>query len=226
MNRYFTVKQSTDALATDIFIYGDITSWPWDESDVSSYTLARAIQAVTTPRINVHINSYGGEVAESLAIVANLVQSGKEVVTYDDGFACSAAANIFMAGTRRVMAPSSVLMIHNASSGCYGNAAEMRKHADDLGLINDQTVKLYTEKVSISEEEVRALFDAETFLSPEQALAMGFATEIGSADAKQGLTQSAREAVVRRLCAQTETPPEPVNPCPYISFFQNIIKED
>lgn len=228
MNRYFTVRQDARPGEADILIYGDITSWEWEESDVSSYTLARLIQTITAPRINVRINSYGGEVAEALAIIAQLANSGKEIVTFCDGFACSAAADIFMAGQRRIMAPSSVLMIHNAASGCYGNASEMRKAAEDLDLINDQTLKLFADKVKISEAELRQLFDAETFLSPEQALEMGFATEIARADQAQGLTQSARVLVMQRLTTAQEPPAQEAdNPQEkeverYAAFFQNI----
>lgn len=228
MNHYFTVRQNARPGEADILIYGDITSWEWEESDVSSYTLARMIRTITDPRINVHINSYGGEVAEALAIAANLAQSGKEIVTYCDGFACSAAADVFMSGTRRIMAPASVLMIHNAATGCYGNAGEIRKQADDLEIINDQTIKLFSGKVKISEEELRALFDAETFLSPEQALEMGFATEIAGASPREGLTQSARRLVIQRLTSRPEEPEqthqEKQAPELYAAFFHTISK--
>ena len=230
MNRYFTVRQSADAGETDILIYGDITSWPFEESDVSSYTLARAVREITTPRINVHINSYGGEVGEALAIVTNLRQSGREVVTYDDGFALSAAADIFMAGERRIMAPSSVLMIHNAMLGCCGNAAELRRQADNLELINDQTLKLFADKVQLSEAELRKLFDQETFLSPEQALALGFATGIAQAP-RARLTQSARALVLQKLTGPAPEPSEPRGTVPtsqaarYAAFLQTIQQE-
>ena len=226
MNHYFTVRQEARPGEADILIYGDITSWEWEESDVSSYTLARLIQTITAPRINVRINSYGGEVAEALAIVAQLNQSGKKIVTYCDGFACSAAADLFMACSQRIMAPSSVLMIHNAAIGCYGNAGEMRKQADDLELINDQTIKLFTGKVTITEEELRALFDAETFLSPEQALEMGFATEIAGIPRENGPAQSARALVMQKLTTRREEPEPPQReqraPQQYAAFFRNI----
>lgn len=230
MTRYFEVRQSAAAGETDILIYGDITSWPFEESDVSGYTLARAVREITTPRINVHINSYGGEVGEALAIVTNLRQSGREVVTYDDGFALSAAADIFMAGDRRIMAPSSVLMIHNAMQGCFGNAAELRRQADNLELINDQTLKLFSDKVQLTEAELRRLFDEETFLSPEQALELGFATGISDAP-RARLTQSARALVLQKLTGpapEAHKPREhdlPTQADRYAAFLQTIQQE-
>lgn len=98
----------------EITIYGDITSWEYQESDVSSYTLLKMIQESRAKVINVNINSYGGEVAEGLAIYNALKNHSATVRTRCDGFACSAASVVFMAGDVRLMNEASLLMIHNA----------------------------------------------------------------------------------------------------------------
>ena len=64
--KYFSLASA--GRTADIFIFGDITSWEWLESDVSSYTLARAVQDLDADQINVQINIDGGEVAEGLAV--------------------------------------------------------------------------------------------------------------------------------------------------------------
>ncbi|MEG1317024.1 MAG: Clp protease ClpP, partial [Oscillospiraceae bacterium] len=64
MTKYYQL--ATSGSQADITIYGDITSWEWFESDVSSYTLAKEIAGLDFEQINVFINSYGGEVAEGL----------------------------------------------------------------------------------------------------------------------------------------------------------------
>lgn len=64
--KYFATDQHEDVL--EIVIYGDITSWEWLDSDVSSYTLSKLITETDAAHIRVRINSYGGEVAEGLAI--------------------------------------------------------------------------------------------------------------------------------------------------------------
>ena len=68
MKRYYSLYQENKT--ADIYIYGDITSWPWIESDVSSYTLSKELQELdeSIENINIYINSYGGEVGEGLAI--------------------------------------------------------------------------------------------------------------------------------------------------------------
>ena len=64
---YFDFQQSGEQ--ADIYIFGDITSFPFVESDVSAYRLTRQLeQAGDLAEINVHVDSYGGEVAEGFAI--------------------------------------------------------------------------------------------------------------------------------------------------------------
>ena len=127
--KYFSLASA--GRTADIFIFGDITSWEWLESDVSSYTLARAVQDLEADQINVHINSYGGEVKEGLAIYNALRALKARVKTVCDGMACSIASVIFMAGDERVMHEASLLMIHNAWASGSGNAAELRKQAEE-----------------------------------------------------------------------------------------------
>lgn len=65
--KYYSLETNGDN-AAELYIFGDITSWPWLESDVSANGLVKELQKLDAKEINVHINSYGGEVAEGLAI--------------------------------------------------------------------------------------------------------------------------------------------------------------
>lgn len=147
---------------------------------MSSYTLAKEIEALSKDitAISVFINSYGGEVAEGLAIYNSLRRHPAKIKTYCDGFACSAASVVFMAGDERIMSNASLLMVHNAWTCAIGDHNQLRKDADDMETITQAAVNAYMEKVSITEEELKALLDAETWISPDDALAKGFITEI------------------------------------------------
>lgn len=175
--RYFSLVQENN-VAT-INIYGDITSWPWFEGDVSSANLSKQLDSMTdVNEIHVYINSYGGEVAEGLAIYNALKRHKAKVVTHCDGFACSIASVIFMAGDERIMNDASLLMIHNAWTFAEGNAAELRKQADDLEKITQASVNAYKAHATISEEEIKELMDAESWILPDEAVEYGFATAI------------------------------------------------
>jgi len=163
-----------------IYIFGDIVSWELFESDVSSYSLVKEIESLPEDieTINVFINSYGGEVAEGLAIYNQLRRHKAKVRTYCEGFACSAASVVFMAGDERIMSNASLLMIHNAWMLTWGDQNELRKYADDLETINAATIQAYMNHISISEEELKAMMDAETWISAADALEKGFATAV------------------------------------------------
>lgn len=177
MNKYYSMVQK-DNVAT-INIYGDITSYRWDESDVSAYALSKQLDSlVDVNEIHVCINSYGGEVAEGLAIYNALKRHSAKVKTYCDGFACSIASVIFMAGDERIMGDASLLMIHNAWTCVSGNSAELRKQADDLEKITQASINAYMAHSTLSEDEIKALMDAESWILPEEAIEYGFATVI------------------------------------------------
>lgn len=185
----------------ELTIYGDITSFPWLDSDVSAQNLSAQLaemQGVTN--INVYINSYGGEVAEGLAIYNALKRHPAQVTTFCDGFACSIASVIFMAGDERVMGNPSRLMIHDAWTSVFGaNADELRKQADDLDNITDASIKAYMSRINITEEELRTMMKAEKWLTEDEALAMGFATRIDDAAEAENPSQSAKKHLFEML---------------------------
>ncbi|MEG1166332.1 MAG: Clp protease ClpP, partial [Oscillospiraceae bacterium] len=180
----------------------------WFESDVSSYTLAKEIAGLDVEQINVFINSYGGEVAEGLAIYNALRRHKAKIKTVCDGFACSAASVVFMAGDERVMNSASLLMIHNAWTYADGNAEQLRKAANDVEIITQASVSIYMEHVGISEERLKELMDNESWLLPGDALDMGFATSVISESVK-GANQSARKAIFAKLTAKPNDAPPP-----------------
>ena len=189
----------------NIYIYGDIVSWEWFESDVSSYTLAKEIEMLPKDieTINVFINSYGGEVAEGLAIYNALSRHPAKVKTYCDGFACSAASVVFMAGDERIVSDASLLMIHNAWFVTIGDHNQLRKDADDLETINQASINAYMSRINITEEKLKEIMDAETWILPEDALEMGFATEIvNTAEDKAAANQSLKTRVIKMIIEQ------------------------
>lgn len=148
-----------------------------------------------------HINSYGGEVAEGLAIYNTLKNSDMKVTTICDGFACSAASVIFMAGDERIINEASLLMIHNAWTYANGNATELRKAAEDLDKITQASVNAYVSQAVISEDEIKKLMDNETWITAQEAVEYGFATKTEKSD-DGGIKQSAfvniRSAILKK----------------------------
>lgn len=194
---------STSGRVADINIYGDITSLPWLDSDVSAHGIKEEIDTLDVDDINVYINSYGGEVAEALAIYSVLKRHSATVHTYCDGFACSAATIIFCAGDVRTMGSIALMMIHNCMSYLgYANSEEMRKAAEDNDKINQSSIEAYKRVSNLSEEEIKDMMNAETWLTAKECLEYGFATEIAeqedSSDPQQSAFGTIREAILNR----------------------------
>lgn len=191
-----------------IYIFGDIVTsaekeWWGLESDVSSLSVVQEIAALDVDTIHVHINSYGGAVSEGLAIHNSLKAHKAKIITYCDGFACSAASVVFMTGDERFMYPASLLMIHNAWCRAAGNADELRKEAEMLETISKTAANAYKAHVNITDEELDAMLTAETWIPPEDALRMGFATAILAEPALTKVAASARQTVFNKLLAQS-----------------------
>ena len=198
--KYYQIVKN-DASA-DLYIFGDICAWAWPElGEQSGVTIVNQLKELDVDTINVHINSYGGDVSEGLAIYNVLREHKAQIVTICDGFACSAASVVFMAGDRRVMQPASLLMIHNAWTVAMGNAAQLRKTADDIETITQASVEAYKKVATISEEEIKALMDAETWILPKDAVEYGFATEIDDEDDDDEPKQSAFGVIMQKLTA-------------------------
>lgn len=214
MNKKYFALERTEQSAT-ITIYGDICSWAWEEfGEMSANILSKQLEALgDVNEINVYINSYGGEVAEGLAIYNALRRHKAKVRTFCDGFACSIASVIFMAGDERIMNEASLLMIHNAWTWASGNAAELRKKAEDLDKITQASVEAYKAHSNLKEEEIKALMDNETWILPSEAIEYGFATAVEKTE-KANTSQNARAklfGIVRAYQEKEEDDEEPDN---------------
>ena len=95
-----------------------------------------------------------------------------------DGIAASAASVIAMAGTRVLMSPVSMLMIHNPMTVAMGDAAEMEKAIEMLASVKDSIINAYEIKTGLSRAKLSHLMDAETWMDAGKAVELGFADEI------------------------------------------------
>lgn len=174
----YEIRNAASTDEAELLIYDEIDSW-WG---VSAGDVIRALAGVTSPNLRVRVNSPGGSVFEGLAI-ANALRAHPSTVTVQvDGLAASIASVIAMAGDRLVMMPNSMLMIHEASGYCMGDATDMQQMADILGKISDNIAGAYAAKAGGSSEEWRGTMRAETWYLPEDAVAAGLADE--AVDAK------------------------------------------
>lgn len=195
--RFYQLTNVSEDSAT-LYIYGDITSIKLFENDVCVYDLAKEIGDLNGKALTVRINSYGGEVAEGLAIYNLLKSYEGEVTTICDGFACSAASVVFMAGTKRIMPRSSLLMIHNAWTWASGDADDLRKAAEDLEKITEPSVQIYLANSNLEEETIRTMMDEETWITADEAYEYGMATAVVEDSPQMSLKDDMLSKLVHR----------------------------
>lgn len=214
--RMWEFKQSAEPSTLEIYIYGDIESddydW-WTGAVIESETSAKAFrkeleQHPDTTEIKLYINSYGGSVFEGTAIYSQLRRHPAHITAYIDGFACSIASVIAMSADKVIMPKNAMMMIHNAWQYACGNAAELRKAADDLDKINTGSMQAYLNrcKDKLPEDKLTEMLDAETWLTAAECIEYGFADEYAEQDADMSkaaeVLQKANLNVQQRLNVQ------------------------
>lgn len=167
----------------DVFIYGDIGASWWDEESVTAAKFVRDLQNVDADTINVRINSYGGAVADALAIYNSLRRHPATVRTYNDGVAISAASLILMAGEKVIVAENAVTMIHGPIAMAAGNAQDMRDMASILDKYAQAMAPSYAAKSGKESAEMLELLTdgKDHWYSAAEAKEAGFADEVAKA---------------------------------------------
>ncbi|MEN3088792.1 MAG: head maturation protease, ClpP-related [Staphylococcus pseudoxylosus] len=176
---YFQMNKKTQNKG-EIYIYGDIVSSKWDETDVTAVDFKNELnQLGDVSEINVHINSAGGNVFEGHAIYNMLKMHKAKVNIYVDALAASIASVIAMSGDTIFMHKNSFMMIHNSWIMTLGNSKDLRQTADLLDKTDQSSNNAYLDKATnLSEAELKQLLEAETWLTADEALEKGLADEI------------------------------------------------
>lgn len=139
---------------------------------------AAALKAVKSPILNLNISSPGGDVFAGLAMYNMLRASGKEIHAKVVGIAASAASVVFMAGDKRIMPKNTMVMVHNPWTVTAGNAGELRDTADTLDKISNSILGVYVSRSGGDEAEMKTMLSKDTYLTADESLAAGFATEV------------------------------------------------
>lgn len=170
MNKFFNIIPGNGGCC--LLLYGEIGG------EVRSGDVMRELLEAerTYGRIDVRINSVGGEVYTGIAIFNALRQSKADIHIYIDGIAASMASAIALCGKPVEMSRYARLMIHTVRGGCWGTKKDMADCIQQLDALEGTLCSMYAEKLGRSEEEIRSqYFDGEDhWLSAQEALAQGF----------------------------------------------------
>lgn len=166
------------ATTNDIYIYGDITSEAWLDTDTTAKSFVEDLNSYGGQDVTVHLNSGGGDVFAGLTISNALKNYSGNVTVSIDGLAASAASLIAMGGKKICMAANALMMIHDPTVELYGcfSATELTKVQASLAAIHNSIVATYSARAK--NIDVEKLLAEETWFSAQEALNAGLIDEI------------------------------------------------
>lgn len=219
---WYTFQASGEAeqQTIEVFVYGEIGTW-----GVSANQFVQDLRAMddgASPVI-VAFNSIGGDLFDGLAIHNALSRLGERCTGRIDALAASAASVAVCGAHRVVIAANAMLMIHNPYTFTGGDAEDFRRVADVLDQTLEAIIAAYKSKApDIDEAELRRMVNAETWLTANEAVALGLADEVGDglkvkACLGQGSVLQRFQHAPAELLAQLDEEPdvepsEPVDP--------------
>lgn len=187
-------EEKDEGKTLDLYLYGEVyDGFDIDVSDdgwlqfvknknCANYFAQELAKHPNAEQINLYINSPGGYCDEGITIGNMLKRNKAHVTAYIDGFASSIASVIACSADEVIMFSNSLMFVHPAWNHCEGNAAAMRKCADDLDKITASMCQTYKEKSNgkISDETLAVIVDNESYLSAQQCLEYGLCDKIYS----------------------------------------------
>jgi len=160
-------------------------------------------------KLNLRINSPGGDVFSAVAMRSMIINAGFEEVRIMIEGLCASAATLFatVPGARVVIAGGSEFMIHNPMTVAFGNADEIEKTVEHLRSMEGTFREMYASKCGKSDEQIKAWMDAETWFTAARAVEEGFCDELLESEPMAACV-SAREMAA--MCAMYRNVPKEI----------------
>ena len=186
-----------------LFLNGTIAEESWFDDDITPAMFREELFAGSGP-ITVWLCSPGGDCIAASQIYTMLMDYKGDVTVKIDGIAASAASVVAMAGTKVLMAPTALMMLHNPATAAFGDHGDMEKAIDMLSEVKESIINAYEIKTGLPRKQLARMMDDTTWMNAGKAIELGFADGIltdekrESAPTDEGYTFSA-SAVERSL---------------------------
>jgi ATP-dependent Clp protease protease subunit len=191
MNKFWNWNVNASG-ENELILDGVIASESWWEDEVTPKMFREELEK-HQGNVVVRLNSPGGDVFAGVAIYNMLNEHNGEVTIKVDGIAASIASLIAMAGDKIVMLPGSMMMVHLPWTFAAGNADDLAQVVESLEKCGESMVPIYVARTGLSEERINELLKAETWMTAEDAVELGFADE--AVEAKTTISDSIKNAL-------------------------------
>ena len=174
MNKFWNwVHNENDTLRT-LYLDGAISDESWYDDDITP-KLFRDELFSASGEVVIYLNSPGGDCVAASQIYTMLMEYPYSVTVKIDGLAASAASVIAMAGTKVLMSPTAMMMVHNPLTIAIGDTEEMQKAIAMLDEVKESIITAYEIKTGLSRAKISHLMDCETWMNAKKAIELGFA---------------------------------------------------
>lgn len=188
------MRFETDTKAKTIIMRGPIGNF---DGGISADDFSSALEEHSGQDVTIELDSQGGSVSDGLAIYNAIMRHEGKVTIHIDTMAASIATVICCAADYVKMNSNAKYMIHRCWTQAMGNCKDFRSTADVMEMMDGDIADSYAEKTELTREELLAFMDAETWFSPEEALAHGFINEIVKIERKE----KASDAITKKVFA-------------------------
>src|SRR5665213_29031 len=207
---WFRMRADAASGVGTINILGDIGGYG---QDFKSFSAALANLGPVN-RINMTINSDGGDVSQGFAIYNALAFHPAQKTVTVIGLAASMASVVAMAGNVRKMPKNAVMMIHNPVGGIQGNADEIISFGEAVGDMRENIAQTYADASGgkLTKKNALALMDKQSWLGATECLALGLCTDIiepmkmAASFVREGNSLDSARGKVKSKLSQREIP--------------------
>lgn len=189
MRKFWKWINQAEAEERVLELNGTIAEESWFDDDITPRMFKDELYSGSGP-ITVWINSPGGDCIAASQIYSMLMDYKGEVTVKIDGIAASAASVIAMAGTKVVIAPTALIMIHNPSTSANGDHRDMSKTIEVLNEVKESIINAYEIKTGLSRTVLSHMMDAVTWMNANKAIELGFADKILEDEKKANSSKS------------------------------------
>jgi len=181
------LNRTDDPEKWELWFYGYVGYYPLTEGVVVGAIRYAKKEGCKTLVLRVH--SPGGDIATGVGIIGAIraVAPEMKIEGMVDGIAYSMATVILQECSRIRMNDTGMWMVHNPLGGARGDAAQLRKAADQLEQWQTVLRECYVRRTGMSTEEIQKLMDADTFITPQDSVKKGFVDEVVSTSVVSGL---------------------------------------
>lgn len=213
LNKFWNWINNEDTGDDELYLSGYIAEESWFGDEITPKLFKAELSKYNGRPITVWINSPGGDVFAASQIYTALMEHKGEVTIKIDGVAMSAASVIAMAGSKTLMSPTSIMLVHNPWTMAIGEAKDMIHMAGVLDEVKQTIINAYEIKTGMQRAKISRLMDDETWMNAKKALDEGFIDGILYTDIKNAEVAAAysftKAAIYNALHEKFEALKEP-----------------